>query len=74
MDKKTQCAIIWRYLQEHGSINDDEARNICGSKRLSARIWDLKHLEGKPIARRDVYVKNQLGHKSRVSVYYLVEA
>ena len=71
MKANTQCAIIWQYIKEHGSINPDEALAICGCHRLSEGIYDLKNKHGKDIARKDVYIKNKLGHKSQVAVYYL---
>lgn len=39
---ETQAAAILAYLKRHGTITASEALSLCGTFRLSARIYDLK--------------------------------
>lgn len=40
----SQNDLILRYITVHGSITAAEAFQAIGCMRLSARIWDLKHM------------------------------
>lgn len=44
--KEKQTAWVLEYIREHGSITDVEAYEGYGIRRLSARIWDLRHIHG----------------------------
>ena len=46
--KKSQCAQVLRYIEQHGSITSLEAIEDLGILRLASRINDLKKL-GYPI-------------------------
>lgn len=47
-EKRSQCEMILKYLQDFGSITPIDALREFGCMRLSARISDLK-LKGVPI-------------------------
>lgn len=45
MSKKAkQTDKVLKYIVVHGSITSAEAFQAIGCMRLSARIWDLKHM------------------------------
>ena len=66
----TQCDMILRYLQEHGSITQAEAAVEIGCWRLGARIWDLK-AAGYSIRRDTVTKKNKYGKPVSFARYHL---
>lgn len=42
--KATQIDKVLKYIVVHGSITSAEAFNAFGCTRLSARVWDLRHM------------------------------
>ena len=56
--KLTQCEMIMRHLQVHGTITAGEALSEYGIMRLASRISDLKK-SGAPIRKRMVKAKNR---------------
>jgi len=57
--KEKQTDTVLRYLQEHGSITDDEAYKLR-IRRLSARIFDLR-VSGKDIRTEMITGENEYG-------------
>lgn len=45
-DKEIQCIQILNFIKEHGSITDVQAFVELHIRRLSARIWDIRHKMG----------------------------
>lgn len=56
----TQCEMILRHIEAHGSITSLEAMQEYGIMRLASRITDLKKA-GYPIRREMVSRKNRCG-------------
>lgn len=55
----TQCERILQYIDEHGSITDEEARSLK-IHRLASRIHDLRK-SGKNIVSETIKGKNEYG-------------
>lgn len=73
MDKKTrdrQNKAIKIHLTVFGTINSWEAIHQYDITRLSARIWDLRHLYGLNIVTRKTKVDTKWG-KTTVAEYVL---
>lgn len=69
---KTQNEQVKEYLEEHGSITDRQAYRL-GIRRLSARIFDLRHAPYfLPIGTTYKTVKTRAG-KTVVGVYHLLK-
>lgn len=69
----TQKEQVKEYLEAHGSITDRQAYRDLGIRRLSARIWELRHAPYfLPIGTEYKTVKTRTG-KAVVGVYYLVK-
>lgn len=67
-----QTELIKDYLEKNGSITDFEAFTKLGIRRLSARIWDLKHKEKVPISSELIKVKTAHG-EATVAKYTLLK-
>lgn len=46
MDARSQTRILIDHLKRGEKITAMDALRICGCWRLSARIWDMRHLHG----------------------------
>ena len=57
--REKQTDAVLRYLEEHGSITDDEARQMR-IRRLPARIFDLR-VSGKNIRTEMITGENEYG-------------
>lgn len=69
----TQKEQVKEYLEAHGSITDRQAYRDLGIRRLSARIWELRHSPYfLPIGTEYKTVKTRAG-KAVVGVYYLIK-
>ena len=68
----TDCELILAYLQDHGSITDDEAKETYGIKRLSARIHDLRK-KGHCIQTDVIPCDTRRGKVSSYAKYRLLE-
>lgn len=55
----TQCERILKYIDEHGSITDEEARGLK-IHRLASRIHDLRQM-GHKIVSESISGKNEYG-------------
>ena len=72
MEKETQNSLILDYLKSGKPIDDTIARDLCGSRRLSARIYDLRHKQGfDNIKTKSVVSKNRFGRTCTYAVYYM---
>lgn len=73
MKKPSQTETIYKYMQEHGSIGWMEAFRICGSRRLPARISDIK--KRYPVVIDDEWetITDWTGEKVRVKRYRIGE-
>lgn len=71
----SQTRAILSYLREGRSITPSEARRLCGSDRLGARIMDIEKIVGYKPPRKMVEVAgtDALGNavKKRVMSYWL---
>ena len=63
-----QCERLLRHLKQGNSITPLESWKELGIYRLSARIWDLKHM-GYDIRQELVEVKSAWGDTARVARY-----
>ena len=68
MKKPTQCQRIVWHIDRYGSIDDTEARNLYGIRRLAARIHDLKNA-GYDIETITEKGKNRYGDKTEYARY-----
>ena len=69
--KETQCDLILRYMDEHGSITSLEAIKYFGCLRLASRINDLRK-RGYMIVRNMVRMENEDGsYRGRYAEYHL---
>lgn len=68
-----QCNRVLAWLEEHGSITDNEARDHLGINRVGARVWDLKWKRGIPIITKMEKGVNRFGEKVKYGVYVLVD-
>lgn len=66
----TQLKEILSYMKLGNSITPDDAKQLFGCGRLSARIYDLRKLNFEIIAERRKFV-NRNGHKGSVCMYHL---
>ena len=58
MQEDSQCKLILAHILEHGNITQKEAeRSPIYSRRLGARIWELRHYYSIPIETQMIYVK-----------------
>ena len=69
----SQLREIRRYLKKHRWIDAKIAEDICGCRRIGARIWDLRNDPTDPMEIETVYVegKNRYGHYVRYARYHL---
>ena len=65
---KTQKERIRAHLRQYGKIDDTQARDRYGIRRLGARIWDLRQ-EGLPIETIQTHSKNRYGQKVTFATY-----
>lgn len=63
---------VLNYIKDTGSITDDEARNILGCHRLSARIYDLRKL-GIDIRKTMETGVNRFGDRTAYARYWIKE-
>ena len=57
----TQCDRILKFMAEHGSITDNDAKNMKPEiHRLASRIHDLRK-QGHKIVSETIYGKNEFG-------------
>ena len=70
---RSQLREIRKHLEQYGWIDDASAYEICGSKRLPARIHDLKHDPVDPMKIETVMKtkKNRFGHTTNYAEYRL---
>ena len=57
----TQTMRVLEHLEKCGSITTLEATTAYGITRLSARIWELRHIYGERIRAEKVRVKTRYG-------------
>ena len=68
----TQNNMIREHLLHFGEIDKKAALMICDCDRISARIWDLRHIYGMNIETVRVTKKNRFGHAETHAIYKLV--
>lgn len=66
----TQCEMIVNYMMSGRKIDDTIARDKFGIRRLSARIWDIKH-QGYPIEWEDKHGINRYGKNTTFRFYWI---
>lgn len=64
----TQCERILKYIEEHGSITQQEAMNDLGIMRLASRVSEINKDE-RIITGKMIKVKNRFGETCRVKQY-----
>ena len=57
---EAQTKRVLAYIDKHGSITQDEAKEALGVARLASRIWDIRH-SGIEIRKEMVTGKNRFG-------------
>lgn len=67
----SQENLVLRHLQEHGSITSMEAINLFGATRLSAIIYNLRHVKGYDISTDLEVVTTRYGIKTSIARYKL---
>lgn len=67
----TQNERVLRHLKTFGKITTLEAFQDYGITRLSARIWDLRHM-GLTITSEMGHAKNRFGEPTNYAIYKLV--
>lgn len=67
--KRTQKERIRSHLAQYGKIDDTQARDRYGIRRLGARIWELRHDEGLPIETIKTKGKNRYGETTTFATY-----
>ena len=72
MNKVTQIEKIVDYINEHGSITDNQAVRRLGIGRLASRIWDMKQL-GYSIDKETIKVRCRDDSASYVARYSWAE-
>jgi len=73
MEQLTQKQRILNHLTKHGTITDNDARDLYGTNRLGARIWDLRNKDGIDIVTNMESCKNRFGRKVTYARYSLVQ-
>ena len=74
MDEMTyQAMTIMEHLKKHRSITSLEAIELYGCTRLSARVWDLRHIYDKKIKGERIRVKTRFGNEVTVTRYELMK-
>lgn len=68
----TQCGRILQYIEQHGSITQQEASRELGIMRLASRMTELKK-RGHKIETEWVKVSNRYGETCRVKRYRLMD-
>lgn len=69
----TQCDMIFNHMKVFGAIDDNDARDLYGIRRLPARINDLRK-EGHKIQTIMTESKNRFGKTVHFARYILMEA
>ena len=64
--------LILMHMKKYGSITQNEADDVYGIKRLSARINELRNM-GVPIKTDMISCKNRRGRISNFAKYSLME-
>ena len=70
--KSTQCKMILRHLETHGSITQREALRLYSCAILASRIYDLKQ-SGHTISKELVTDVNNDGEPMRCARYGLIK-
>lgn len=65
----SQNQMILDYLEQNGSITQNEAFDQFGCTRLGARIWELKNERGIKIGRTMEDGTNRFGVRTRYARY-----
>lgn len=69
--RETQCDLILRYMDEHGTITSLEAMKLFGCMRLASRISDLRK-QGYLIVKNTIRLEDENGNfKCNVAEYHL---
>lgn len=73
MNKKlTRDDRVLAFLKSHDTINFFEALYECGTSRLAACIWNLRHKRNLNIDKEMRPHTNQFGDTERVAYYRLI--
>lgn len=72
MPVRTQCEMILEHMITNGSIDDNDARDLYGCRRLPARINDLRK-DGYKIQTIMTESKNRFGKTVHFARYILME-
>jgi hypothetical protein len=74
-DDDTQVKMVFRHLETHGKITEDEAMDFYGVKRLSSRISDIRlflhnEMKGRTVECVTKQIVKRNGKKANVTNYY----
>lgn len=59
MDAVSQTKILMEHLRRGEKITAMDALRICGCWRLSARVWDMRHLHGLNVKTANIRINNK---------------
>lgn len=68
---KTQKQAVLEYLKTGKTITQSEATELCGTQRLGAIIYNLRHKSGFDIYKIDCKTKNRFGNNTNFCKYIL---
>ena len=72
MSKVTRDDRVLAFLKTHDTINFFEGLYQCGTSRLAACIWNLRHKRNLNIEKEMVAHTNQFGDTEKVAYYKLI--
>jgi hypothetical protein len=72
MAKLTRDDRVLAFLKSHETINFFEALYQCGTTRLAAAIWNLRHKRNLTIDKEMIPHTNQFGNTENVAYYKLI--
>ena len=62
--------MVLKYIDDFGSITPLEAMRDLGIYRLSARVWDIEHIDGIKLKHKTEASKNRYGKPIRYARSY----
>tara|TARA_R100000655_G_scaffold62833_2_gene101315 strand:+ start:349 stop:624 length:276 start_codon:yes stop_codon:yes gene_type:complete len=68
---RTQKQAVLEYLKTGKTITQAEATELCGTQRLGAIIYNLRHKSGFDIYKIDCKGTNRFGHNTNYCKYIL---
>jgi len=70
---KTQMEAVLQYLKMGNYLSQEKATELCGTQRLGAIIYNLRHKVGYDIKKVDCKGRNRFGNPTNFCKYYLAK-